>query len=535
MTLAQPPLSGDRSLPSPDYSENAEQAVLSAMLMDGEAVLRAFRSVDESMFYSTANRRIFCALVSLSERGDTIDPITLSEELSRSGELGAAGGEDYLGYLVDAVPTAANIEYHARIVREKAGRRRAKEINVMAGRLLTDGTPVTDVVLWQREALAGVALQYGMSEGKRSELPVYDDEELVNLPAPSWDVPGVIPRNGLVQIHGPYASGKTFAALDIVFHRSLGLPWHGIELEQGLCFYVLAEGAAGARVRVAGIKKYYGVTRAGIYFIPQPVHLNNEAEVAELIAAIKERASEGAKPWVVIDTRSRCFIGNENSTEDVSAFVRGCDRIRQETDATVIVLHHPGWGTDERGRGAYDFDASCDTIIRVEKDAERITLSCTKQKDGPNFSPLAFETFPFAQTLLLRAVELSAGKLTGQRLTALRSLHDNSTDLGCTYSSWLAGSGLKSSSFNKAREWLKTEGYVKTSAGKWKLTEAGQLAMRSTDATDAPPSLHSEGDNSASSNCTHTGGFTPVVVERASRQATMELEAPAPLNREHPE
>ncbi|HEV2642896.1 MAG TPA: DnaB-like helicase N-terminal domain-containing protein, partial [Candidatus Elarobacter sp.] len=114
---------------TPPYSEAAEQAVLSAMLLDADALLRATEYVDESMFYREAHRRLFRAMVSLSERGEVIDPLTLSEELSRKNELEASGGREYIAYLVDVVPTAANIEYHAKIVREKALRRRLIEVS----------------------------------------------------------------------------------------------------------------------------------------------------------------------------------------------------------------------------------------------------------------------------------------------------------------------------------------------------------------------------------------------------------------------
>ena len=103
--------------------------MLSAMLMDRDAVDRVNEVVDDTMFYREGNRRIFRAMVALAERGDVIDPLTLSEELSRRGELQASGGKDYIGFLVDAVPTAANVEYHAKIVREKALRRRLIEVS----------------------------------------------------------------------------------------------------------------------------------------------------------------------------------------------------------------------------------------------------------------------------------------------------------------------------------------------------------------------------------------------------------------------
>src|SRR5690242_2633607 len=116
----------------PPYSEDAEQAVLSAMLMDPDAILRATEFLNDSMFYREGHGRIYRAMVSLFERGDVVDPLTLSEELQRSGSLESSGGKDYIGFLVDAVPTAANVEYHARIVREKAMRRRVIELSAAA-------------------------------------------------------------------------------------------------------------------------------------------------------------------------------------------------------------------------------------------------------------------------------------------------------------------------------------------------------------------------------------------------------------------
>src|SRR5579872_4680260 len=80
----------------PPYSEDAEQAVLSAMLMDQDAVLRAMEHLDDSMFYAERHRRLFRAMMTIAERGGVIDPLTLSEELSRRGELEGVGGKDYI-------------------------------------------------------------------------------------------------------------------------------------------------------------------------------------------------------------------------------------------------------------------------------------------------------------------------------------------------------------------------------------------------------------------------------------------------------
>jgi replicative DNA helicase len=79
------------------------------------------------MFYREQNRRMFRAMIAISERGEVVDPLTLAEELSRRGELEAGGGKERIGELIDAIPTSANVEYHAKIVKEKALQRRLIE------------------------------------------------------------------------------------------------------------------------------------------------------------------------------------------------------------------------------------------------------------------------------------------------------------------------------------------------------------------------------------------------------------------------
>jgi replicative DNA helicase len=138
---------------TPPFSLEAETAVLGGMLIDREAVTRAIEHLNEGMFYREANRRLYRAMVRLYERGDVIDVITVSEELKNTGEMEAAGGLDYLAALVDAVPTAANLEYHARIVRDKALMRRLVE---QASQIIRDvydqGERGVDEVLDQAEA-----------------------------------------------------------------------------------------------------------------------------------------------------------------------------------------------------------------------------------------------------------------------------------------------------------------------------------------------------------------------------------------------
>jgi len=112
---------------TPPYSAEAELAVLGGMMLDADALSKAIEVVDDTMFYREGNRRIFRAMVRIFERGEVIDFVTLPETLRAAGDLESAGGLAFLSGLMDAVPTAANIEYHAKIVREKALLRRLIE------------------------------------------------------------------------------------------------------------------------------------------------------------------------------------------------------------------------------------------------------------------------------------------------------------------------------------------------------------------------------------------------------------------------
>ncbi len=104
----------------PPQSKDAEHSVLGSMIIDKEAIFSAAELLGEDDFYSTAHRKIFNAMIALSEKGEPVDTVTLAAELEHSRALEEVGGRAYLIYLANAVPTAANIRYHTQIVREKA-------------------------------------------------------------------------------------------------------------------------------------------------------------------------------------------------------------------------------------------------------------------------------------------------------------------------------------------------------------------------------------------------------------------------------
>jgi replicative DNA helicase len=107
----------DRTLP---HNLDAERSVLGAILLDNEAFNTAIAIVSPASFFRDAHRRIFERMIELTERRVAIDFVTLREELAKVGELEEVGGAPYLASLVDGVPRATNVEYYAKIVKEKA-------------------------------------------------------------------------------------------------------------------------------------------------------------------------------------------------------------------------------------------------------------------------------------------------------------------------------------------------------------------------------------------------------------------------------
>jgi replicative DNA helicase len=98
----------------------AERAVLGAVLLDGEAIHKVLDYVKPDSFYREANRKVFEAMLSLYERNEAIDLVTIADEMKRLGSLESAGGRLYLSSLLDEVATSANVGYHAGLVLEKA-------------------------------------------------------------------------------------------------------------------------------------------------------------------------------------------------------------------------------------------------------------------------------------------------------------------------------------------------------------------------------------------------------------------------------
>lgn len=108
----------------PPQNMEAESSVLGAILIDHESINKVLEFLKEQDFYREANRRVFAAMVALSEKHEPTDVITLADYLQARGQLESIGGASYLSSLADTVPSAANVVAYAKIIRQKGVIRR---------------------------------------------------------------------------------------------------------------------------------------------------------------------------------------------------------------------------------------------------------------------------------------------------------------------------------------------------------------------------------------------------------------------------
>ena len=148
MPQQQPQNQKDPSLYKlPPHSIEAEESILSAILIDNNTLLDVFDILTSEDFYKTAHKIIFSAIADLFAKTEPVDLVTLSNILKEQGRLEKIGGATYLARLVDAVPLAVNAQHYARIVHDKASLRRLIEkANIITSRCFEDRGNVDEVI-----------------------------------------------------------------------------------------------------------------------------------------------------------------------------------------------------------------------------------------------------------------------------------------------------------------------------------------------------------------------------------------------------
>lgn len=136
-----------QALKTPPHDADAEQSVLGAILLDTSSLALIAHYLKSEHFYARQNQVIYEAMLSLYDQQKPVDAVTLKNELKTAGTLTVAGGQSYIGDLLAAVPTAANVEHYANIVKNHFVKRKLIEISSRAVEKAFDQTSDTRTML----------------------------------------------------------------------------------------------------------------------------------------------------------------------------------------------------------------------------------------------------------------------------------------------------------------------------------------------------------------------------------------------------
>jgi hypothetical protein len=187
-------------------------------------------------------------------------------------------------------------------------------------------------------------------------------------------IDGLLPCVGMVVMYGDSNTGKTFVAVDMACHVAAGLPWRGLEVEQGVVIYVAAEAPASLKRRIwAWKQRHPEVERLPLLVVQSTVDLLN-GSTDELVKLIKQITDRGERvAMVVIDTLARSMTGNENSAEDMGKYVSSCAKIREAGGSLPFVVHHTGKDLARGARGHSSLRAATDVELEVTPGQVKVT------------------------------------------------------------------------------------------------------------------------------------------------------------------
>jgi AAA domain len=195
-------------------------------------------------------------------------------------------------------------------------------------------------------------------------------------------VKNLLPRSGLVVVWGAPKCGKSFWTFDLLMHVALGWTYRGLRVRQGPVTYICLEGTRGFRKRKTAFENanLTGGEDPPFYLISDPLALVKD--VKTLIGDIKQQAGEDIPSIVCIDTLNRSLVGSENNDQDMAAYVRAADAIRDAFDCLVVIVHHCGHEA-QRPRGHSSLIGALDVQIAVSRDTEgNIVSQLELAKDG---------------------------------------------------------------------------------------------------------------------------------------------------------
>lgn len=415
---------------TPPHNIEAEQAVLGAILIDQDALTSASELLVPDSFYRTKHQKIFEAMLGLSDKGEPIDLVIMTSAMADQGLLEEVGGVSYLAELAEVVPTAANVEYYARIIAEKALLRRLIRT---ATHIVSDGyereDDVDGLLNEAEKKILEVSHQTNAKAFQNIKdvlVDAYDKIELLHNQ--KGEVTGIptgfteldkmtagFQRNDLIIVAARPSVGKTAFSLNIAQNVATktdeNVAIFSLEMgsDQLVMRMLCAEGNIDAqRLRTGSLTSddwakltmaMGSLSNAGIYIDDTP-----GIKVNEIRAKCRRLKQEQGLGMVLIDYL-QLIQGSgksgENRQQEVSEISRTLKGIARELQVPVIALSQLSRGvesrqdkrpmmSDIRESGSIEQDADIvaflyreDYYDRETENKNTIEIIIAKQRNGP--------------------------------------------------------------------------------------------------------------------------------------------------------
>jgi replicative DNA helicase len=364
---------------APPFSIQAEMSVVGGMLASPEMIPVAVGVVQAEDFYGEAHRRLFRLIVGLWEQQAPIDTVTVGQRLIDAGSLDAVGGWPYMNELVESVPTGANIEYHAKIVRDKAARRRliaagtaivqsvrdardesADELQAEAERMLTAVTPKTagEGLVWVKSLLpAELERLEKLQDEPDKPLGLYTgltgvDEKLGPMEPGSFVVVAARPAMG----KSSYAISNIAADVAIRQRRATAVFSVETPKAQVVTRLMGSEGRVNMtkakRMRRIEDHEYPRISQASSFLNTAPLFIDHTPGLTVDQMRVKLRKLErerGEVGLVVVDyIQLMSHPKAKDLREEVTKVSQGLKRVAQEFACVVVALSQLSRGVESR-------------------------------------------------------------------------------------------------------------------------------------------------------------------------------------------
>lgn len=426
----------------PPQNLDAEQSVLGAILLDNGALHTAIDLINRDDFYRESHRRIFTAMLELFERSEPIDIITITDHLKSKNELESVGGALYLTSLVSTMPTAANIRYHAKIVREKAILRGLlRSVSDIAGKVYSGESDTDELIDFAEKTIFDlhdrkltnpfVTMKEVIKDSFQMIEQLYDKKETVTGVPTGYraldELTTGLQKGDLIVIGGRPSMGKTAFSLNIAQHVAVELhePVAVFSLEMSKEQLALRMLCAEAMVDSNNVRKgfirkedWHKLTSAAGNLAQAPIFIDDSSSmtVLEMRARARRIKAEHGLSLIIVDylqlMRGRANI--ESRVQEISEISRSLKALSKELKVPVIALSQLNRGvetrtgnkkptlSDLRESGAIEQDA--DVIIFLYRDEVynkdsvdnkgKAEIIVAKQRNGPiDTVPLTFLSY----------------------------------------------------------------------------------------------------------------------------------------------